>query len=56
MKPSKLVGLSMALSTVGLIYLAVGFFLRSDVIGVALATVMSIAFGYFSYIAFRYKG
>lgn len=56
MKPSKLVGLSMAISTVGLIYLAVGFFLRSDFAGVGLATVMSIAFSYFSYIAFRYKG
>ena len=56
MKPSKLVGLFMALLTAGLIYLAVGFFLRSDVIGVALATVMSIAFGYFSSMAFRHKG
>lgn len=56
MKPSKLVGLSMALSTVGIIYLAVGFFLRSDIMGVALSTVMSTCFGYFSYIAFRYKG
>ena len=55
MKPSKLVGLFMALSTVGLICLAVGFFLRSDFAGGLLSAVMSIAFGYFSFIALKYK-
>jgi hypothetical protein len=55
MKTNVIIGILMGVSALLLVALSVAFVFRHDIAGVMLGIVMSVFFGYFSYMAISFK-